>query len=229
MCINRSQQRCVARYGSGRFAQPIEPGQAATVFVLDGDALARRSAEHLIRSAGWDVVLFASAAEFFARPLLDGPSCVVVDAILPDSSGVEVQENLSRDETAVSTILTMERPNIPAAVRAMKAGAVDVLHKPIEARVLLDAIDEAVNRSRERLVAQSNLTALRTRYADVSGREREVMRLIVAGRLNKQVGGELGISEFTVKAHRGQVMRKMDARSFAELVNMASLLQSTHA
>jgi FixJ family two-component response regulator len=194
------------------------------VFVLDGNQLARRSLEVLIHSAGWDAMVFASAGEFFMRPRTAGPSCLVVDALLPDSSGLEVQERLSRDDVAVSTILTMAHPDVPVTVRAMKAGAVEVLHKPVAPTVLRDAIGEALKRSRERLDARSSLIALRACYASLSTREREVMSLIVAGLLNKQVGGELGISEYTVKAHRGQVMRKMEARSFADLVSKAALL-----
>jgi FixJ family two-component response regulator len=214
------------QYGPVRVIRSIEPSPTPTVFVLDGDASARRLVENLIRSAGWNVVMFASAAEFRAWPRPLGPSCVLLDVDLPDSSGLEVQESLNRHEEAVSTILTMERPNIPVTVRAMKAGAVEVLHKPIDRRGLFEAIDEALHRSREYLEAQSNLAQLRRDHDSLSGREREVMTLIVSGLLNKQVGGELGISEFTVKAHRGQVMRKMKARSFAQLVSMAAHLST---
>jgi FixJ family two-component response regulator len=219
-----AQEHVVSQNGSAKSSYLPQPAHTSTVFVLDGNPLARRSLEVLIHSAGWHAMVFASAGEFFMRPRTAGPSCLVVDARLPDLSGLEVQERLSRDDIAVSTILTMAHPDIPVAVRAMKAGAVEVLHKPVAPTVLRDAICGALDRSRERLDARSNLVALRACYASLSTREREVMSLVVAGLLNKQVGGELGISEFTVKAHRGQVMRKMEARSFADLVSKAALL-----
>jgi FixJ family two-component response regulator len=195
-------------------------GGTPTVFVVDGDA-SGRSLEAVIRRAGWHVQIFSSAEAFLSCPRAMGPGCLVLDAILPDCRGLDLQERLNRTETGLSVIFIMEHPDISMTVRAMKAGAIEVLAKPLDYDTLLIAIDEALRRSQTALDEHSTLAALRRDYAALSKREREVMMLVVSGLLNKQVGAELGISEITVKAHRGQVMRKMRARSFADLVNKA--------
>lgn len=194
-----------------------------TVFVIDADASICQSLECIIRSAGQAVLIFASAAAFLACPRVLGPSCLVLNSVLPDSCGLELQERL-KGELGLSVILIAGRSDVPTAVRAMKAGAVEVLTKPIDCNALLDAIDLAIGRSRAALDQHAVTAALVSDYASLSKREREVMELVVSGLLNKQAAHQLGISEITVKAHRGQVMRKMNARTFADLVKKATHL-----
>jgi FixJ family two-component response regulator len=196
----------------------------ATVFVVDDDVSVRESLEALIGSAGWPVATFASAQAFLDRAREPGPGCLVLDVSLPDLSGLELQERLASDEIELPIIFITGHGDVPMSVRAMKAGAAEFLTKPIDDVALLRAIEDAIGRCRGVFEAQVNLRALRDDYASLSRREREVMTLVTAGFLNKQVGGKLGISEITVKAHRGSVMRKMKAQSFAELVNIAARL-----
>jgi len=196
-----------------------------TVFVVDDDVSVRESLESLIDLAGWRPETFASAQAFLARPHLDSPSCLVLDVSLPDLNGLDLQQRIA-DRTDLPIIFITGHGDVPMTVRAMKAGAVEFLTKPFSDDVLLSAIRNAIERSRSALSHEAELHALRGRYAQLSPREREVMALVVSGLLNKQVGAELGISEITVKAHRGQVMRKMKADSLADLVRMAARLQA---
>jgi len=194
------------------------------VFVVDDDVSVRESLELLIGCAGWHPETFASAQAFLARPRVRVPSCVVLDMALPDLNGLDVQQRLV-DRTEMPIIFITGYGDVPMTVQAMKAGAVEFLTKPFDDDVLVSAIGHALERSRTALSHEAELRALRDDYASLSRREREVMALVVAGLLNKQVGWELGISEITVKAHRGRVMRKMQATSLTDLVNMAAALR----
>jgi FixJ family two-component response regulator len=195
------------------------------VFVVDDDVSIRESLEPLISFAGWRVETFASAEEFLARPPVDCASCLVLDVSLPDLSGLELQEHVARYRTDMPIIFITGHGDIPMTVQAMKAGAVEFLTKPFGGDVLLSAIRNALERSHAERSQQAEMRALREGYASLSRREREVMTRVVSGRLNKQVAAELGISEITVKAHRGRVMRKMHADSVADLVKMAARLR----
>jgi len=194
-----------------------------TVFVVDDDASVRESLKLLIESAGWQPETFGSGQEFLARPRVLVPSCLVLDVLLPDVNGCDLQK-LVTDRADMPIIFITGYGDVPTIVRAMKAGAVDFFTKPLVGDVLLSAIRNALDRSCAALGDAEHLRALRDSYASLSRREREVMALVVAGRLNKQAGGELGISEITVKAHRGKMMRKMNADSLPELVRMAGRL-----
>lgn len=194
------------------------------VFVVDDDISVRESLELLIRHAGWQPELFASAQDFLARPRVLVPSCLVLDFSLPGLNGLELQERIAADRTDMPIIFVTGHGDVPMTVQAMKAGAVEFLTKPFSDEVLLGAIRHAIEQSRAALGQEAQLRVLRDCHASLTPREREVMALVVSGLLNKQVGFELGISEITVKAHRGQVMRKMQAGSLADLVNMAARL-----
>jgi FixJ family two-component response regulator len=198
------------------------------VFVVDDDVSVRESLEALIRQAGWLPETFASAQEFLARPYTLAPSCLVLDVGLPDLNGLELQSRIATGRLDMPIIFISGRGDVPMTVQAMKAGAVDFLTKPFSLDVLVAAIGTAIERSETWLEHEAERQLLRDRYASLSRREQEVMVLVVSGLMNKQVGGKLGISEITVKAHRGQVMRKMKARSFADLVKMAAGLGLGH-
>jgi FixJ family two-component response regulator len=200
---------------------------APTVYVVDDDVSVRESLELLIGFAGWRPATFASAREFLAflgRPRPRAPGCLVLDVSLPDLNGLELQQRLAGHEAPLPIVFITGYGDVPMTVKAMRAGAIEFLTKPISSDALLDAIAQALARSRAALDHDAELRAVRDGYAALSRREREVMARVVAGRLNKQVAADLGISEITVKAHRGQVMRKMHADSVADLVRMAARL-----
>ncbi len=199
------------------------------VFIVDDDISVRESLEPLIACAGWRPEVCASAQEFLTRPRPVAPSCLVLDVHLPDLNGLELQERIAGERAGLPIIFITGQGDIPMTVRAMKAGAVEFLTKPFGTEVLLGAIRNAIERSRVALDDEAKIQALRERHESLSPREREVMELVVRGHLNKQVGGQLGISEITVKAHRGKVMRKMKAASLPDLVNMAARLRVTPA
>jgi FixJ family two-component response regulator len=199
------------------------PDVTPIVFVVDDDISVRESLELLLKSAGWRSETFASAQAFLAHKRPIAPCCLVLDVSLPGLNGLELQQQLA-ECTDMPIIFITGYGDVPMTVRAMKAGAVEFLTKPFKDDVLVDAIRGAIERSRAALHQESEMQELRTCYASLTPREREVMGLVVSGLLNKQVGGELGISEITVKAHRGQMMRKMKADSLPDLVTMAAKL-----
>jgi FixJ family two-component response regulator len=194
-----------------------------TVFVVDDDASVRNSLRLLIEAAGWQPELFDSARAFLARQRISTPSCLLLDSVLPDIDGCDLQKLLA-DRTDMPIIFITGHGDVPMTIRAMKGGAIDFFTKPLVGDVLLSAIRDAIDRSRAVLSSSDDTRALRDNYASLSPRQREVMALVVVGRLNKQVGGALGISEITVKAHRGKVMQKMNADSLPDLVRMADRL-----
>ena len=200
------------------------PDARPTVFVVDDDISVRESLEGLIGVSGWTPRVFGSAEAFLAYPATPGPCCMVLDVSLPDLSGLDLQAMIASERAHMPIIFITGHGDVPTSVRAMKAGAAEFLTKPFGDDVLLDAIETALQRSRAAVDEETALQVLRDRHASLSRREREVMALVVSGLLNKQVGGELSISEITVKAHRGRVMEKMKARSFAELVKMSARL-----
>lgn len=200
------------------------PDAIPIVFVVDDDASVRESIAALLDFAGWRAVTFASAQEFLSYPTARGPSCLVLDVGLPGLSGLDLQARIAADRMDMPIIFISGYGDVPTTVQAMKAGAFEFLTKPFSDDVLLDAIEHAIARSRDALDQEAEIRAIRDQHALLSRREREVMALVVSGLMNKQVGGELGISEITVKAHRGQVMRKMKANSLADLVNKAAKL-----
>src|SRR5262245_58430451 len=202
------------------------PGEAPVVFVVDDDVSVRESLELLIHSAGWHPETFASAEDFLARSRIDGPSCLILDMTLPKLNGLDLQKRIV-DRADMPIIFITGYGSVPTTVQAMKAGAVEFLTKPFSDEVLLTAITLAIERSRTARAHEAELHALRELHASLTPREREIMSLVVSGLLNKQIAFELGISEITVKAHRGRVMRKMQVGSLADLVRAAAALDDS--
>ena len=195
------------------------------VFIVDNDISVRESLTILIENTGWQPQTFASAAEFLAHPKSAVPSCLILDSILPDLNGLELQERVSAERCDIPIIFLSSHDDISTAVKAIKRGALEFLLKPFDSDMLLSTIRSAIKRSEITLRREMEFHRLRADYESLSRREREVMAGVASGLLNKEVGTELGISEITVKVHRGSVMRKMKADSFAHLVNMASRLR----
>ena len=208
---------------------PAKSQQKPIVFVVDDDVSVRESLDLLIKFAGWQSETFASAVDFLARPRTTTPSCLVLDVSLPDLDGLELQKLIASERTDMPIIFITGHGDVPMTVKAMKGGAVEFLTKPFDDEVLLSAIRHAIKRSAAVLDDQAETSALRSSYESLTPREREVMQLVVAGMLNKQIGLNLGISEVTVKAHRGKMMQKMKAESLADLVKTAVRLGLTPA
>jgi len=196
------------------------------VFIVDDDVSVRESLELLIQNEGWEPQTFASAQQFLDRPRVFAPSCLILDISLPGLNGLELQKRLAMERTDMPIIFITGHGDVQKTVQAMKAGAVEFLTKPFNDEALLSAVRQSLERSRLALEQEAELRELRNRYALLTSREQQVMALVVTGLLNKQIGGELGISEITVKAHRGQVMQKMKADSLAGLVRIAAKLNS---
>ena len=199
------------------------------VFVVDDDISIRESLEALLRKAGWCVETFVSALKFLARPPVLVPNCLVLDIALPGLNGLDLQKRMVVERPGMPIIFVTGQGDIPMTVQAMKAGAVEFLTKPFKGDVLLQSVRSAVERSKALLGREEETQTLKARYAELTSRERDVMSLVVVGLLNKQVGSRLGISEVTVKKHRGNAMRKMKAESLAELVKMAARLKLRQA
>jgi FixJ family two-component response regulator len=199
-------------------------GPQNVVFVIDDDASLRESLSSLLRSIGLHVELFDSAVQFLKSKLPDVPSCLVLDVRLPGLSGLDFQAELIRNDVHVPIIFITGHGDIPMSVRAMKAGAIEFLTKPLREQDLLDAVQAGLDRDRARRASDKTVTELRSKYDSLTAREQEVIGYVASGLMNKQIAGEIGISEITVKVHRGNLMRKMGAKSLADLVRMVDAL-----
>lgn len=209
---------------TARFGMMHMSDASPAVTIVDDDISIREALEPMLELAGWRVRSFASAAAYLERGAPDGPGCLLLDVSLPDVNGLDLQERITAERPEIPIIFLTGYGDVPMTVRAMKAGAVEFLTKPFDHDILLSAVERAIERSKLLIAERAQLKEIEARYASLSRRECEVMHLIVAGLLNKQVGGELGISEITVKAHRGRLMEKMKAASFADLVKMSERL-----
>jgi FixJ family two-component response regulator len=207
-----------------RMPPPLTPAQAPVVCIVDDDAAVREALDSLFRSVGLNVAVFGSAADFLARENANAPGCLVLDVRLPGVNGLDFQTQLAAMDQHLPIVFMTGHGDIPMSVRAMKAGALDFLSKPFRDQDMLDAVSMAIERDAAGRRDADAIGALRVAYASLTPREREVMHHVTAGLMNKQVGGLLGLSEITVKIHRGNVMRKMAARSLAELVRQAEAL-----
>lgn len=225
MRVVRDNPMNMTQAARNQLGLPAIPNSAPIVFVVDEDVSVRTSLELLIRSESCQPETFGSVQEFLARPRPLVPNCLILAISAPHSNGLELQKQIARERVETPIIIVSSYEDTPVAVQFMKAGALDFLVKPCGHGALLAAIRQSLERSRVALDRESQLRNLRNCYLSLTPRERQVMALVVSGLLNKQVGGELGISEFTVKAHRGQVMQKMKANSLADLVRMAARLQ----
>ena len=214
-----------ARIPSYEMSTLPAPTAAPIVFIVDDDVSVRESLELLVLSEKWEPKTFASAQEFLNHPRAPAPSCLLLDLSLPGLNGLDLQKQLAAQHIDIPIIFITAYADVPKSVQAMKAGALEFLMKPLDTNAVVSAIRKALERSRLALVQEAEMQELRSRYASLSSREHQVMALVVSGLLNKQVGGELGISEITVKAHRRQVMQKMKADSLATLVKLAAKLR----
>jgi len=204
---------------------PLQSDQKAIVYVVDDDPSMREALQGLFLSIGLETRTYATARDFLAKPVSDVPGCLIIDIRLPDTNGLDFQGQLTQTGVRLPVVMMSGYGDIPMSVRAMKCGAVDFLPKPFKDQDMLDAVLGAIERDRERRVIDGDVSEVRERFGRLSPREHQVMLLVSAGKMNKQVAGELGISEITVKIHRGAVMRKMGARTLADLIRMADVVQ----
>ncbi len=206
---------------------PLQTKEKAVVHVVDDDASLREALAGLFESVGLDSRTYATAHDFLSAPVPDKPGCVVVDIRLPDMNGLDFQARLTQSGVGLPVVIMTGYGDVPMSVQAMKRGAVDFLPKPFHDQDMLDAVMTAIERDRHRRDSEEEVSRMRRRYETLSGREREVMLLVTSGKMNKQVAGDLGISEITVKIHRGAAMRKMNARTLPDLVRMVEALRQT--